>query len=380
MKRSTPLLAVTIVATVSLLAACSSSANNTANSAAPTSAAAGTTEAPPASSAPATSAAASSAPATPTAKPASSVNLVEGGSESFADAAIAKAIDLLKAQGITVNKSVVDDPATALRAVVAGQADIALLDPVEAVTAVMNGDAPVKFLGSLSQSTDYELIALPNVTLDNLAGKKFATAGPGTAGEVIAKAALTKQNIDFSSVDLVKVGGTSARITAILAGQVDIAPVHAADASPAVGTGNVKVLAELGSVLGQYLQQGIIASDTFAADTATAQAVVNAFIDAERFANSDKQGYLDLAKASDLQGDLTDAEAAAAYDGLKGSKIFATNGAICEDAVNVTLTYDKAVPDSELNTGTVPAYDKWVDPQYVNNYLAANPKDADGYC
>jgi len=311
---------------------------------------------------------------------ASSVRIISGGSESFSDAAVFKAVELLKAQGINVTSSVVDDPATALRAVVAGKADVALLDPVEAVKAVQNGDAPIKYIGSLSQATDYELIALPGVSLDNLAGKKFASAGPGTAGDVIASAALAKQNVDFSQVHKVTVGGTSARVTAILAGQVDVAPVHAPDAVAAVKTGKVGMLLDLGSVLGQYLQQGMIASDTFVSDKATTQAVVDAFIDAERFAASDATGYLAEAKANDLYGDLTDTEAQDAYQSLKDTKIFATNGAICEDAVQATLTYDYAVPDNGLTPDTTPAYDKWVDPSFVEAYLNKNGKDAGGYC
>jgi ABC-type nitrate/sulfonate/bicarbonate transport system substrate-binding protein len=309
-----------------------------------------------------------------------SVRIISGGSESFSDGAVFKAVELLKAQGYKVTASVVDDPATALRAVVAGKADVALLDPVEGVKAVQNGDAPIKYIGTLSQATDYELVALPDVSLDDLAGKKFASAGPGTAGEVIAQAALAKQNVDFSKVHTVTVGGTSERVTAILAGQVDIAPVHAPDAVAAVKTGKVDMLLDLGSVLGQYLQQGMIASDDFVKNKAGAQAVVDAFIDAERFASTDQAGYLKIAKDNDLYGDLTDDEAAEAYQSLKDTKIFATNGAICEDAVQATLTYDYAVPDNGLTPDNTPAYDKWVDPTFVDAYVAKNSKDADGFC
>ena len=61
----------------------------------------------------------------------------------------------------------------------------------------------------------------------------------------------------------------------------------APDAVSAVATGKVKILLNAGSVLGDYLQQGLIASDSFAASTATAQATVTAFLDAERWADSE---------------------------------------------------------------------------------------------
>ena len=311
---------------------------------------------------------------------ASTVRIVSGGSESFSDAAINKATELLAAEGVTVDASLVDDPATALRAVVSGQADVALLDPVEAIKAVANGDAPVKYIASLSQTTDYVVIALPGVSLKDLAGKTFATAGAGTAGDVIASAALAESNVDMSQVQKVTVGGTSARLTAILAGQVDLAPVHAPDAAPAIATGKVKLLLNAGKVLGSYLQQGLIASDTWLQDKATAQAVVNAFIDAERWASANQKEYVAMAKANDLLGDLTDDDALAGWQELKDGKIFATNGAICEDAVNDTLKHDYEVPDGGLTPDTTPAYDKWVDSTFVDAYLDKNDKDADGFC
>lgn len=311
---------------------------------------------------------------------AATVHIIQGGTESFSDAAINKASALLEAEGVAVVSSVVADPSTALRAVISGQADIALLDPVEAVKAVANGSAPVKYIASISQSTDYEVLSLPKYTLKKLDGATFATAGAGTAGDVIASAALAKDNIDMSKVQKVTVGGTSARVTALLSGQVDLAPVHAADGVPALKTGKVKLLLNTAKVLGSYLQQGIIASDTFLKDKATTQAVVNAFIDAQRWASTNQAAYIAMATSNNLQGALTESEQKDAYQQLKTSKIFATNGAICTTAVNTTLKYDWAVPGGGLTKATTPAYSAWVDPTYVNAYLKANGKDKSGYC
>ena len=312
-------------------------------------------------------------------KLASSVRIISGGSESFADAAIHKATALLEAQGIQVTSSLVADPATALRAVISGSADIALLDPVEAIKAVANGDAPVKYIATLSQTTDYVLLSKPKFTLSNLAGATFATAGAGTAGDVIVSAALAESKVDMTKVQRVTVGGTTARITAILAGQVDLAPVHAADAAPAVATGKVKILLNAGKVLGSYLQQGLIASDTFIKDKATTQAVVSAFIDAERWASGNGPQYIATATSNKLMGSLTAEQATDAYQALKDSKIFATNGAICEQSVTDTLSHDYQIPGG-LTKATTPPYSKWVDPTFVNAYLKDKGKDKDGFC
>jgi ABC-type nitrate/sulfonate/bicarbonate transport system substrate-binding protein len=321
----------------------------------------------------------SSASATP-GHLAASVRIIQGGGEDFSDAAINKASAILEAEGVAVESSTVADPATALRAVISGDADIALLDPVEAVKAVANGDAPVKYIGSLSQSTDYEIISLPKYTLKNLDGATFATAGAGTAGDVIASSALAASKVDMSKVQKVTVGGPSARVTAILSGQVDMAPVLAPAAVPAIKTGKVKLLLNAGKVLGSYLQQGLIASDTFIKDKATTQAVVNAFIDAQRWAQSDQAAYIAMATSNDLQAGLTLAEQKDAYQQLKASNIFATNGAICTSVINKTLKYDEEVPGGGLTKASTPAYSKWVDPSFVNAYLKQNGTDKNGYC
>lgn len=308
-----------------------------------------------------------------------SVRIISGGSESFSDAASHKATELLDAQGIQVTSSIVADPATALRAVISGSADIALLDPVEAIKAVANGDAPVKYIASMSQTTDYVLLAQPKFTLSNLAGATFATAGAGTAGDVIASAALAESKVDMTKVQRVTVGGTTARITAILSGQVDLAPVHAADAVPAVATGKVKIMLNAGKVLGSYLQQGLIASDTFINDKATTQAVVSAFIDAERWASSNGTQYIATATSNKLMGSLTAAQATDAYQELKNSKVFATNGAVCEQSVTDTLNHDYKIPGG-LTKATTPAYSKWVNATFVNAYLKDKGKDKGGFC
>lgn len=216
------------------------------------------------------------------------VRLIQGGGLDFSDAAIYKAMALLKARGYKVSLANVADPATALRSVLAGKADVYLGAPVEAATAVANGGAQVKYLASLAQTSNYEIIALPKFTVHNLGGARLATAGPGTAGQIVGVAALQRIGVPISQIHQVTVGGTSARVTAILAGQVDLAPVLAPDAVSAVATGKVKILLNAGSVLGDYLQQGLIASSSFAASTATAQATVTAFLDAERWADSMK--------------------------------------------------------------------------------------------
>lgn len=306
------------------------------------------------------------------------VRLIQGGGLDFSDAAIYKAMALLKAEGYKVSLANVADPTTALRSVLSGKADVYLGDPVEAATAVANASAHLKYIASTAQTSNYEIIALPRITLHNLAGAKLATAGPGTAGQIVAIAALKKLGISSSTVDQVTVGGTSARVTAILAGRVDLAPVLANDAAAAVATGKVKILINTGKVLGNYLQQGLIASASFATDKPTAQATVNAFIEAERWADSNQSGYISMANANGLAGSLTKSEEQTAWTQLKAGHFFAVNGALCSQAIRQTLSYSYLTPGA-LTKNNTPILSKWVNTTYVNAYLTSHGKSA-GTC
>jgi ABC-type nitrate/sulfonate/bicarbonate transport system substrate-binding protein len=306
------------------------------------------------------------------------VRLIQGGGFDFSDAAIYHAMAQLKAAGYNVSLANVADPTTALRSVLAGKADVYLGAPVEAATAVANSKAPIKYLASLAQTSDYEVIALPKYTMQNLAGTNLATAGPGTAGQIVAIAAMQKSGVAIGQIHQVTVGGTSARVTAILSGQVDLAPVLAPSAVTAVSTGKVKILLNAGQVLGDYLQQGLIASDTFAANKATAQATVNAFIDAERWAQANQAGYIQLATANKLADDLTATQAKDAWTQLKDGNFFGVNGAVCTKAIDLTLGYAYKSPGG-LTKATTPAMSDWVDPSFVNSYLKAHGQPA-GAC
>lgn len=315
---------------------------------------------------------------TPSSSGSKTIRLIEGGGLDFTDATIYKAMDLLKARGYDAKLANVADPTTALRAVLAGKADVYLGDPVEAATAVANGGAQIKYLASTAQTTSYEILALPKYTLHNLAGAKLATAGSGTAGQIIAVAALKKLGVPVAQVHQVSVGGTSARVTAILAGQVDLAPVLAPDAAAAVATGKVKILVNAGQVLGDYLQQGLIASDSFAADKTTAQATVKAFVDASRWGADSESAYISLANADSLKGSLTSSEEQTAWQQLSGGHFFATNGGMCTQAINKTLSYSYLTPGG-LTKANTPKLSAWVDQSYVNSYLTAHGQPA-GSC
>lgn len=306
------------------------------------------------------------------------VRFIEGGGLDYSDVPIYKAMALLDAEGYHATLANVADPTTAMGATLSGKEDIDIDAPVEAATAVEHSHAALKYIASDAQTTSYEIVALPKYNLHNLAGATIGSSGPGSAGVVIAMAALQKIGLSSSQIHPVNIGGTSARETAILAGKIDLAPLLAPAAVAAIATHKVKLLMNTGSVLGDYLQQGLIATNSFAANKATAQATVNAFINAERWADSNESGYIALANSHGLRLGLTPAEEKAAWSQLHASHFFAVNGALCSHAISQTLAYTYETP-GELTKSTTPKLSTWVDPTYVNAYLKAHGQPA-GTC
>lgn len=304
------------------------------------------------------------------------VRIVIGGGTDFTDASLYYAVSHLKAEGISVTLSNLSDPASALEAVVSGKSDIYLGDPMEAAVAVTNGGANIKYIATVEQTTDYVLLSLPRFTLKNLSGATLASAGPGTAGTIIADTALTKVGVRPSSLHAVTVGGTSARVTAILSGQVDLAPVLAPSAVPAVATGKVKILLNAGKVLGSYLQEGLIASGNYVKQYPTiVQQVVDAFLMSSRWANSNGGQFVSVANQNQLQGSLTKTQEQASWFQLRNAKFYATNGAICLNAILQTERYTYSAGGT-LNKSNTPPYAKWVDPSFVKKFLTQHHQNS----
>jgi ABC-type nitrate/sulfonate/bicarbonate transport system substrate-binding protein len=306
------------------------------------------------------------------------VRIVQATSPDFSDTPVYKAIDLMKAKGIDVTLSNINDPSSALRAVVSGQADVVMLSPSETATAVGNGGADLKYIATLYGASSYVILAQKGITLNNLDGKTLAIASMGSAGQIISAAALTKMGVDMSKIKYVVVGGTSARVTAILAGKVDLAPALAPAAVPATSTGKVDILLNTGAALGPYLQQGLIANGTWLKNPKTVSDVVGAFIDASRWASdpNNTQAFLQLAADNKLTGDLTADQQSQALQQLVKGNYYAINGAMCQASLDATIAYD--VQSGALEKDKIPPQSQWFDPSIVQSYLAAKgqPKDA----
>jgi ABC-type nitrate/sulfonate/bicarbonate transport system substrate-binding protein len=348
------LLALT--AAVGLVAACS-----------------GTTSPSPTSSAAAQST--EQATAGPTANPfaGTTVNVVKAGDHAVDDTTIGHWIQSLQTDyGITINLNATDSAETSLRAVVSGSADAAAaMSLTGLVDLVQQSGTDVKLVAADTYASDYQILAKSSIaSVADLKGKVEGISAPGDASELVSHLCLNNQGFDYSTLKIVRIGGTSARVAAIIAGQIDIGAAHIADALAAVAksSGALKILLDCGKAVGNYPVTGLVLAGTYIqAHKELVQVLVDEYLNAMRWANDNKDQFVTEAAAWVPDSDPNDN--ATSYDYFKTVGFWPLNGGIDVPSLETYLGYAAQL---SILTGKIPTTDTWVDDSFVKDYLARN--------
>lgn len=333
----------------------------------------------PATQAPSTgpSTAPSSAAPTPgsSAEPSSaagqSLRIVQGSSPDFTQVALTKALQTLNEQGIVTYFQSVDDTQVATNAVIGRQADIVVNSLFFGINAAKEG-IPLVTVMVDAQTLDYLLVSLPTITEPDQV-TKMGINQPGDLGATVADQCLKFAGVDVSTVEFVSVGGTGARMAALVAGAddpstatIEAAPAHAAEALAAAEEGGLNVLVDCGEAIGSFLQTGATVEQSWLdANRPLAQAFVDAYIDALRWADDNKEEYIEL--SMEVVPDMPDEMRGPAYDVLHDVGLFATNGGLTPESI-------QKLTDIGLDAGSIeePVPDNWYTMDLIEDYLARN--------
>ncbi|MCS0499810.1 ABC transporter substrate-binding protein [Protaetiibacter mangrovi] len=297
------------------------------------------------------------------------IRIIGIGTPDFSAVDVEKWKQNLEDAGFSVDFKSVEEEDAALRAVVAGAADVYIGSLPSMITAVQNTEAPVELVAVNAQATDYVVLAQNDIeSIDDLEGKTIAVNTPGSAGDTIMKLALDAEGFDIDSPDYVVIGGTSARVAALQAGQVQATVAHLVSAEAAIETGQFHALLYCGPALGPYVQTGLIASTDFTAKTEVAQKAVDALIDAERWAASDKDGYIELSQSVDTES--SDALRDSAYDGFVDIDFFGVDGGLSDDLIDSWI--QTSIDAGDFDAATIPDKSEWLNSTFVDDYLSRN--------
>ena len=319
------------------------------------------------SAAPESEAPESQAPEGPGEPEATTLRVVQGSDPDFTQVMLTKAIEYMEERhGVEVEFSSVVDTDTATRSVIAGQQDIVINSLYFGINANKQGIPLRTFMVDI-QTVDYLMMSIPDVTDPNeLVGGTVGINKPGDLGATIADQCLKFVDVDPSGVEFVQVGGTSARMSALLAGQIMAAPAHAAEALNAQAEGALNILIDCGEAIGTFLQTGASSTQEWLdANPNLAQLWTDAYIDACRWAAENKDEYIELSK--EVVPELSDEIRDETYDFLLAQQVWAVNGGLTEESV-------QKLEDIGVDAGSfeAPAPDDWYTMDYVNSYLERN--------
>jgi ABC-type nitrate/sulfonate/bicarbonate transport system substrate-binding protein len=277
--------------------------------------------------------------------------------------------DLEEMDGIEVEESYFRSSQDSFRALVSGEVDLAFGTLSSGIALVSEGGDPIKAIVSDMKAPDYILVADDELdSLQALEGQRVGISTPGDISDSLTRALLTREGVDVSKVEFLQIGGTSARMSALLADQIDAGPAHAADGLSAIEEGDLKNLYSYGNSIGDYLQQVVFVNDEWAAENAEfVQHAVNRFIDSVRWAASEKDEYLEL--AGEFVEGLDPAIANQAYDIFADIEMFAVNGGMSEELLDNTVDIEQEVGALGAD---VPPKEQWADASFVERYLEEN--------
>ena len=136
--------------------------------------------------------------------------------------------------------------ANAMRVLLSGNADIALIGTLN-VLASLHAGANIRAVHSWQPIGDYSLVLATGKgnKLADLAGKTFASSGPGGLPDQLPRLIMRKHGIDEASARFVQVGGHAARLQAVIGGRADATLVNTVTALKGVQEGKVTVIARL---------------------------------------------------------------------------------------------------------------------------------------
>jgi NitT/TauT family transport system substrate-binding protein len=148
--------------------------------------------------------------------------------------------------GVETEDVIVTGDANAMRVLLSGNADVVVVGLLNTLASIHQG-AKIRAIGSWQPIGDYNLVLQTGKgnKLADLAGKTFASSGPGGMPDQIPRLVMRKHGIDESTARFVQVGGHAARLQAVLGGRAEATLVNTVTALRGVQEGKVTVVGRL---------------------------------------------------------------------------------------------------------------------------------------
>ncbi len=138
---------------------------------------------------------------------------------------IAKDAGLFKKYGLDAELIFINGSTRGIQSLVAGDLDFAGAVGTSAINGKLAG-GDIVIVDSLVNTLPYYIIGRPDIkSPEDLKGRTLATHIPGTSADFAVRLALRKFGIDYKDIRAVMVGGSPARVAAVVNGQTDFTMV-----------------------------------------------------------------------------------------------------------------------------------------------------------
>ena len=138
---------------------------------------------------------------------------------------IAKEAGLYKKYGLDAELIFINGSTRGIQSLIAGDLDFTGAVGTSAINGKLAG-GDIFIVDSLVNTLPYYIIGKPDIkSPEDLKGRTLATHIPGTSADFAVRLALRKFGIDYKDIQAVMVGGSPARVAAVINGQTDFTMV-----------------------------------------------------------------------------------------------------------------------------------------------------------
>jgi NitT/TauT family transport system substrate-binding protein len=208
-------------------------------------------------------------------------------------------VDIMPTMGYAPAVQRMDQIRTLTQTLIAGAAELGETDSITVMSAVESG-ADLKIVSLWYMNTSLVFVANADKVRDfkdlENPSNVVAVNGKGDITHVMLVGPLSKRGVDVSKVNIVEIGGSGARMQALLSGRVQAVPVHFDQAAEVAKKGNFKVLLEPWKEYKAWINEVWAVSGAWLKKKENERAVIDlikAQMTANRKANADLAWYLD---------------------------------------------------------------------------------------
>jgi NitT/TauT family transport system substrate-binding protein len=265
-----------------------------------------------------------------------------------------------KAEGIDVQLMPFNGDATAMRAVIAGEADVAagvgLAIPLKAIEA----GSKLKVILATSPKMDYLLVAQKSIAgAKQLESKSVGVSGPGAVSYQVPLLMIKAAGGDPSKVDFVAVGGSSARTLALISRKIDGAVLNSSFASRTLKYDYLHVIGDAARDLPDFIYTVEVATErTIQQKRAALQAFATATLRGARWAMQNPDAA--IAVSQKLLPDVAREEIAAGLKQFAMTEYYNVDGVLRKQAWDFTV--NELVKSGEVKQSL--SYSDYVMPEF----------------